>query len=240
MGWPFRAAAVGSVGYTLIYGHRLFVNYWFYDDWGYFGWLDQRPNLRYLTSPVNDHFVPLLKLLLWWVARIFGFNYIGAACLQQIAFLMLLVVLSHLLWEVSNRPWILILVVGSFALWPSYGIARTWYGGGFLLTASAALLAVYVLHTRSIVFADTMAPAEIVASAILGDVLTVLISSQTLVPAVYLIAFCAPVLLASARRSVDLRRLGTLCAISLLPTAVAFWGRSVYVVRPPLNTSRII
>jgi hypothetical protein len=187
-----------------------------------------------MTSPVNDHFVPLLRLLLWWVARIFGFDYIGAACLQQIAFLMLVVVLAHLLWDVTNRPWILILVVGSFALWPTYGLARTWFGGGFLLTASAALLAVYVLHTRRIVFAEAMMPVDIAVSGILGTA-TVLISSQTLVPAVYLIAFCAPVLLASTRRSVDLRRLGTLCAISLLPTAVAFWGRSVYVVRPPLN-----
>lgn len=236
LGWPSRAAALGSIAYTLMYGHRVFVNYWFYDDWGYFGWLDMRPNLQYMTAPVNDHFIPLFRLLVWWMARIFGFDYIGAACLQQIAFLMLLVVLSHLLWEVSNRPWILILVVGSFALWPTYGIARTWFGGGFLLTASASLLAVYVLHTRSIVFTERMTPADIAVSAMLGTA-TVLISSQTLVPAVYLIAFCAPVLLVSKSRNRDLCRLGTLCAVSLLPTAVAFWGRRVYIVRAPFNTT---
>jgi hypothetical protein len=81
-----------------------------------------------------------------------------------------------------------------------------------------------------------MSPADIAVSAILGTA-TVLISSQTLVPAVYLIAFCAPVLLASKRLNADLRRLGSLCAVSLLPTAVAFWGRSVYVVRSPLNAT---
>src|ERR1700683_2993994 len=47
LGWPFVASAVGSVAYTLMYGHRVFVNYWYYDDWGYFGWLDLRPNLHY-------------------------------------------------------------------------------------------------------------------------------------------------------------------------------------------------
>src|SRR5260370_18050569 len=35
LGWPFCAAPAASVAYSLAYGHRLFVNYWFYDDWGY-------------------------------------------------------------------------------------------------------------------------------------------------------------------------------------------------------------
>src|SRR5579862_1459619 len=61
LGWPFRAGVVASIAYTLTYGHRVFVNYWYYDDWGYFGWLDLRPNLHYMTSPVNDHFVPFFK-----------------------------------------------------------------------------------------------------------------------------------------------------------------------------------
>jgi hypothetical protein len=235
LGWPFRAAAVGSVAYSISYGHRVFVNYWFYDDWGFL-FADQRLNLRFFTAPINDHFVPLYKLVLWFLPRVFGFDYIGAACLQQIVFLILALALAHLLWGAAHRPWLVILLVGLFALWPSYGAARTWFSGGFWLTASAALLAVYVLHTRNIVFAETMAPADIVISAVLG-LATVLISSQTLVPAVYLVPFCAPALLTSRRRGVDLRRLGTLCAVSLLPTAIAFGGRRVYIDPQPIDRS---
>src|SRR5260370_8406121 len=55
--WPFRAAAVGSVAYSVAYGHRVFVNYWYYDDWGHLA--KDPPNI---THPPNDHFVPFAKL----------------------------------------------------------------------------------------------------------------------------------------------------------------------------------
>src|SRR5260370_27135577 len=54
---------------------------------------------------------------------------------------------------------------------------------------------------------------------------------------VYLAAFCATAALWPQRRNAGIRRLGILCAISLAPTAAALWGRSVYVVRSPLNPS---
>jgi hypothetical protein len=237
-GWPFCAAAAGSVAYSIGYGDRVFVNSWYWDDWGY---LVPHPlDEAWLTGPLNDHFVPLLKIVLWGMRKVFGLDYIGAACLQQAAFLVIVVVLAHLLWRASERPWILVLWVGLFAAWPSYGPARTWFGGGFWLTASAALLAVYLLHARRIiVFAEAMRLTDAVVSALLAAA-TVFISSQTLAPAVYLIAFCAPVLLSPERRDVTARRLVTLGSVSLAPTALALWGRSVYVVRPPLNYSGLL
>jgi hypothetical protein len=234
--WPFRAAAVGSVTYSLAYGHRVFVNCWYWDDWGYLYLGTVRLDYSFITWPINDHFVPLLKILLWGMVRVFGIDFIGAACLQQIAFLMIVLAFAHLLWSATRRPWLLILLVGLFGMWPSYGVARTWFGGGFWLTASAALLAVYVLHTRRIMCGQSMRLTDVAVSGVLAAA-TVFISSQTLVPAVYLLAFCAPAVLMSQRRVVDVRRLGILCAISLAPTVVALWGRSVYVVRPPLDPS---
>src|SRR5258708_10830048 len=230
LGWPFRAAAVGSVAYSVAYGDRVFVNYWNYDDWGYL--VPGPPNI---TQPLNDHFVPLFKIVVWGMRSVFGFDYIGAACLQQAAFLVIVLVLAHLLWSGTRRPWILILLVGLFAMWPGYGAARTWFGGGVWLTASAALLSVYVLHTRGIIFAETMRLADVAISRVLAAA-TVFISSQTLMPGVYVATFCAPAALWPQRRNA-LRRLGLLCAISLAPTAAALWGRSVYVVRSPLNPS---
>ncbi|MGA2275220.1 MAG: hypothetical protein ABSH00_16830 [Bryobacteraceae bacterium] len=234
LGWPFRAAAAGSVAYSLVYGHRVFVNYWFYDDWDYL--FPHSLDKAWITGPLNDHFVPLLKIVLWGMRSAFGFDYIGAACLQQAAFLVIVVVLAHLLWTVAHRPWILIVLVGLFAMWPSYGAARTWFGGGFWLTASTALLFVYVLQARRIVFAETMRLTDVAVSVVLA-VATVFISSQTLAPCVYLAAFCAPALLFSQRRNVIVRRLGMLCAISLAPTILALWGRSVYVGRVPIHFS---
>jgi hypothetical protein len=234
LGWPSVAAAAGSVAYSLIYGHRVFVNYWHYDDWGYL--VPHALDKALITRPLNDHFVPLLMIVLWGVRSVFGFDYIGAACLQQAAFLLIVVVLAHMMWSVSRRPWVVVLLVGLFAMWPSYGPARTWFGGGFWLTASAALLSVYVLHARRIVFAGTMPPANVVVSFALATS-AVFISSQTLTPGLYLVAFCAPGLLMPQRRNIAARRLGILCAISLVPTAVAFWGRSVYVGHVPLNFS---
>jgi len=234
LGWPFRAAAAGSVAYSLVYGHRVFVNYWFYDDWDYL--FPHSLDKAWITGPLNDHFVPLLKIVLWGMRSAFGFDYIGAACLQQAAFLVIVVVLAHLLWTVAHRPWILIVLVGLFAMWPSYGAARTWFGGGFWLTASTALLFVYVLQARRIVFSETMRLTDVAVSAVLA-VATVFISSQTLAPCAYLAAFCAPALLFSQRRNVIVRRLGMLCAISLAPTMLALWGRSVYVGRVPIHFS---
>jgi hypothetical protein len=238
LGWPSLAAAVGSVAYSLAYGHRVFVNYWYYDDWGYFAWLARRPDTAFLTTPINDHFVPLLKLLVWATDRAFGFNYIGAACLQQIAFLIIVVVLAHLLWEAGSRPWLVIFWTGLFAMWPAYGAARTWFGGGFWLTASAALLLVYVLHTRSMILGPSLLLSGTAVSAVLA-VATVLISSQTIAPAVYAAAFCGPSLLLRPRCP-SVRRFGMLAGVSLVPTAIALWGRHAYVVRPPMNLSGLL
>lgn len=232
-GWPLCAAAAGSVAYSVVYGHRVFVNYWYYDDWGY---LVRVPLGQWITAPLNDHFVPLLKLVLWGMRRVFGFDYIGAACLQQAAFLLIVVVLAHLLWRATRQAWALVLLVGLFAMWPSYGAARTWFGGGFWLTASTALLAVYVLHARRIVFAETMRAADITVSFALAAA-TVFISSQTPAPGIYLAAFWGPALLWAQRRNVAARRLGLLCAVSVAPTALSLWGRAVYVGRAPLNFS---
>ena len=234
LGWPFRASVVGAVAYSIAWGHRVFVNCWYFDDWGY---LVTRPfDKALITSPLNDHFLPLLKIVIWGMTRAFGFDYIGAACLQQAAFLVVIVGLAHLLWNATRRSWLLILLVGLFALWPTYGVARTWFGGGFLLTASAGLLTVYVLHALRMISGENLRLMDVCVSGVLAAA-AVFISSQTLVPAVYLIAFFLPALVVSQHRTADVRRLAIFCLVSLIPTAVAFWGRSAYVVHPPLNPS---
>src|SRR4051794_9838529 len=43
-GWPAMAAAAGSLAYAVAYGHRVFVNYWYYDDWTYFRWSEAHLN----------------------------------------------------------------------------------------------------------------------------------------------------------------------------------------------------
>lgn len=232
LAWPFRAAAIGSVAYSLAWARPVFVNYWYYDDWGY---LRGAPSaVGYMLTPLNDHFVPLLKLVILAMTRWFGFDYIGAACLQQAAFLLIVLALAHLLWSVVRRPWLLVVLVGLFAMWPSYGVARTWFAGGFWLTASAGFLSVYILHARRIVFEEDMRWWDIAVSLALASA-TVFISSQTLAPVVYLAAFCFPHLLLSSRRAVRLRRLSTLAALSLAPTILALWGRRVYAAGLHLN-----
>lgn len=232
LAWPFRAAAIGSLAYTLAWARPVFVNYWYYDDWGY---LRGAPSaLAYMLEPLNDHFVPLLKLVILAMTRVFGFDYIGAACLQQAAFLMIVLVLAHLLWSVVRRPWLLVVLVGLFAMWPSYGVARTWFAGGFWLTASAAFLSVYILHARRIVLDGRVRWWDLAVSFVLASA-TIFISSQTLAPVVYLAAFCLPPLLLSSRRSIDLQRLAMLAAVSLAPTILALWGRNVYAGTTRLN-----
>ena len=233
-GWPFRAAAIGSLAYSLAWAQPVFVNYWYYDDWGY---LRGAPSaVAYLLAPLNDHFVPLLKIVILGMTRLFGFDYIGAACLQQSAFLIIVLVLAHLFWPAARRPWLLILSVGLFAMWPTYGVARTWFAGGFWLTASAGFLAVYILHGRRVIFGENMHGADVAVSFVLASA-TAFISSQTLAPSIYLAAFCLPPLLLSSGRSMALKRLAILGAVSLLPTAFALWGRSVYVISRQLNPS---
>ena len=155
--------------------------------------------------------------------------------LQQTAFLLIVLVLAHLLWRATRRPWVLVLLVGLFAMWPSYGNARTWFGGGFWLAASTALLAVYVLHARCIVFGQTMRPADVAVSIALAAA-TVFISFQTLAAAAPRCIVRAGIAVAAAP-NITARQLGLFCAASLAPTALAIWGRSVYVGHVPISFS---
>jgi hypothetical protein len=93
-----------------------------------------------------------------------------------------------------------------------------------------------LLHARCIVFGETMRLADVAVSVALAAA-AVFISSQTLAPGVYLAALCAPALLLPQRRNITARRLGILCTVSLAPTALAWWGRSVYAAHQPFNSS---
>ena len=92
------------------------------------------------------------------------------------------------------------------------------------------------MHARCIVFGETMRLADVAVSVALAAA-AVFISSQTLAPGVYLAALCAPALLLPQRRNITARRLGILCTVSLAPTALAWWGRSVYAAHQPFNSS---
>src|SRR5262249_43338996 len=147
-GWPYRAACLAAIAYSVTYGPYVFANMWWYDDWGYFAWQQSfSPDL--LTKVLNDHLSPLLNVLLWTVNQTFGLNYIGIGCLQHGVFVLLLLAVAHLLWAALKDARWLILFLVTYASWSTHGDARYWLGGGFWLSASASFLMVYLLHAQT-------------------------------------------------------------------------------------------
>ena len=81
LGWPFRASVVGAVAYSIAWGHRVFVNYWYFDDWGYL--VTRAFDKALITSPLNDHFLPLFKSVIWGMTRAFKVRCDAIALIRQ-------------------------------------------------------------------------------------------------------------------------------------------------------------
>ncbi|HWF85070.1 MAG TPA: hypothetical protein VG222_09495, partial [Vicinamibacterales bacterium] len=238
-GWPYGAACIASTAYGLTYGPYVFINTWWQDDWGYLLW-DRAFSPGILTTVLNDHLSPLLNLIIWTTTRLFGFDYIGAALLQHGVFILLLLAVAHLLRRASRNAGLLVLFLAAYASWPSHEDARTFFCGGFWLTASAAFLMTYLLHAQTRITDDkALTPSALVTSAALAA-MTVFISSQTMLPVVFLLVLSAAPIAISRARAATMRRTAILAALSLIPTACIVVGRAVYVHRAGYDLSGLV
>jgi hypothetical protein len=239
-GWPYRAACLAGIAYSVTYGPYVFINLWWADDWGYLAWGDSfTPDL--LTKTLNDHLSPLLNVILWTTNKTFGLDYIGIACLQHGVFVLLLLSLAHIFWTALKWPRALVFFLVTYACWPTHGDARFWLGGGFWLSASAAFLMLYLLHALSRLTNDEK-PLMIIdlSISLVLAAMTVFISSQTMIPGVYLLCLVAPLIAVAQQPGHVARRIGMLAGLSLVPTAVIFIARRVYVQRSGFDLSGVI
>jgi hypothetical protein len=238
-GWPYRAACLACVAYSLTYGPYVFVNMWWYDDWGYLA-PDQSFSPKVLTWVLNDHLNPLLNVILWTATNTFGLDYIGIACLQHGVFVLLLLAVAHLLWAaLKNVGWLVFFLV-TYASWPTHGDSRFWLGGGFWLSASASFLMVYLLHAQSRMMAEKPLTVFALSVSFALASMTVFISSQTMIPVVYLLCLVFPTIVIAREPVKAMRRLGTLAGLSLVPTVLIFIGRSIYVQRAGWDLSGLV
>jgi hypothetical protein len=238
-GSPYRSACLAVVAYSLSYGPYVFINVWWSDDWGYLVW-DHSFSFALLTKALNDHLSPLLNVIIWATTNIFGLDYIGIACLQHGVFVLLLLAVAHLFWAaLKDARWSILFLV-TYASWPTHGDARFWLGGGFWLSASAAFLMLYLLHAQSRVAGEKqLTPFDLTASLILAA-MTVFISSQTMIPVVYLLCLVAPIMVTAREPMNVARRIGALAGLSLVPTVLIFIGRSIYVQRAGFDLSGLL
>jgi hypothetical protein len=132
------------------------------------------------------------------------------------------------------------LFLATYASWPTHGEARYWLGGGFWLSASAAFLMLYLLHSQTrLIAGKPLTPFDLSVSFVLAS-MTVFISSQTMIPVVYLLCLVGPVVAIDHEPMTAARRVGILAVLSLIPTVLIFVGRGIYVQRAGWDMSGLL
>lgn len=130
----YKAGMIASgLAMTVVYGPRIFIKYYEYDDWVYIPYRYADIGFEYIFTPVNDHFVPLFKIVLYFVGLLSDPTYFGNAVVFYLSSLLIVFGLGRVLLTHTAHPALAAGVTFAFAIWPTFDSARTWFGGGFWL-----------------------------------------------------------------------------------------------------------
>lgn len=222
----FALMTLAGLLLTAVYGPQIFIKFYEYDDWIYIPYLFGPLDWGYISAPINNHYVPLLRPILYYVSKFSAPTYYGNAVVFYLASMLVLTGLGRVVKAHVGSFNILALAVISFAIWPSFEASRIAFDGGFWLALPVATFLGVLLAVRRI-YADADAgPRNYVALALLGTA-TVLVSSQILIPLLYVFAYSLPYWNTAdpARRSALARKGLAISAILLVPTVLGFLGR---------------
>jgi hypothetical protein len=222
----FALMVVSGLLLTMVYGTPIFIKFYAGDDWLYmpfkfatFGW-------EFLATPISNHYVPLLSAILYAMSTLSDPTYYGNAVLFHLAAMLVLSGVGRFIAAHTERFDVCAFAVLSFAIWPTFEGARTYFAGGFWLALPVATFLATMLVVRRIVLETAPGWRSLLVLAALGTI-TVLSSSQILVPVVFMMAYMFPYweVADDAGRRRLYRKGGVIAAILLIPTLIAAAGR---------------
>jgi hypothetical protein len=174
--------------FALVWGRHSFLQNFHHDELGYFGSVGQNLHQAFwsLFEPLNEHFLPVTKLLQWAVYNAFGIDYFGIAAVHCLVFTVLLHAFWLLLTELGAPPFARSLATAWLAIWPSFADDHLWKGAGLNLFLSAAAFFLWLtLSIRALDGKIELERRSISASVILCAI-TIFSSSLITLPAIYL------------------------------------------------------
>lgn len=219
---------IAGLSASILYGPKMLVKFYEYDDWVYLGYKYQLLTLNYLNDTINYHYVPVLKFLLYIVDLFFPPNYVANGVLFLFALVFCVVCLLELSIRVIKQAVIPLLITVLFAVWPTADTSRYWFGGGFWLLLPIPFYILlflrfeYFCRTGRLNFKDGFKAFGLAS-------LTVLSSSQIIIPAFGLLAYFIGLKTLTRRDSIKATPKNTTVffAIILLPTLLALYERSL-------------
>ena len=215
---------------TAAYGPSIFINYYKYDDWMYMSYSMGEINFQFVNSPINEHYIPLLKIILYYNSLYSDSTFFGYSLILYLSIMFLTSSLSRLIATHIKDLNALFITMMAFSVWPTFDESRTWFGGAFWLTMPIATLLVAIILIKEII-ADRSPSKNLF---LLGVFLftTVFISSQVLLPIIFICAYLLPYLLAEETRAGVKKHIFKIALISTLPSIITF------LARPELPTKR--
>lgn len=219
---------------TVVYGPQFFIKYYEYDDWVYLSYQFENFNFSYLNSAVNFHYVPIFKALMYLISRFSDPTYLINSIAFYLVTMMILSALGRLLRIHNSNSKVLIISLISFAIWPSFETARTWFGGGFWLSIPVfSFLGSLLIINQLLNNDDPKIPLFI--KLFILNCITVLSSSQIIFPSLLILFYIIPFLVfgknTSKNKKVNLIFIFTL---SIIPSFFAVLGR-LYLVRSNID-----
>ena len=211
---------------AMSYGPLMFIRYYTGDDWFFMAFKFRAFDWAFINEPISNHYMPLVNIIYYLMSTASDPTYFGNALLFYFSCMLVVAGIARVVAVHTERPRLTALAALSFAIWPSFEGARTYFSGGFWLALPVATFLGLILVVRRIVTAANPAWRDYVALAVLA-VFTVLTSSQILIPLLYVAAYILPGWeRADAAGRSRLRHRGTaIAAILIVPTVIAAIGR---------------
>ena len=118
---------------------------------------------------------------------------------------------------------VLLITLAAFSVWPTFDDSRTWFGGAFWLTMPVATLLVSIILVKEIV-ADR-SPDKNSFLLIIFSFVTVFISSQVLLPIIFIYAYLLPYFLFEESKNDVKKYILRITLISAAPSVITFFAR---------------
>jgi len=208
---------------TITYGPSIFINYYKYDDWMYMSYSMSEISFQFINSPINEHYIPLLKIILYYNSLYSDPAFFGYSLILYMSIMFLTSALSRLIAIHIKDLNVLLITLAAFSVWPTFDDSRTWFGGAFWLTMPVATLLVSIILVKEIV-ADR-SPDKNSFLLIIFSFVTVFISSQVLLPIIFIYAYLLPYFLFEESKNDVKKYILRITLISAAPSVITFFAR---------------
>lgn len=218
------ASLIANLFFAVSYGPKIFINYYSYDDWVWLKYKYEVFNFEYLTTAINYHYIPFFKLYFYPIS-LFSPNYFAFSFSLFFISQLLIITIGIFLKtnNISQRQILFVLIL--FAIWPTFQMSRTWYAGGFWLALPIPFFLILLIYSKEFLEKNIFSFKYFLGIFILSSI-TVLSSSQILLPGTLLLSYLIPIVLCtSSNRKLLLYKVIAIVLATLPSTIVALLNR---------------